>query len=342
MQRVNTSKSPLFLEGWLEFNRIKWNVEPVHKRFVLEDGAVPRIETVYYLNKAGRIVQPGLNPYLPVAFEATPSPNRHRVCSQWLAVARQFVQDMQSHDLRNGVELSPEITDIRPWQWSGFRVSVRYTYYLELPLDCSSIDKATRNRIKRAEKLGYICERTDNMAHVLDCLNDTEKRQHFSYRLTMQDLELIQSLLGNEHLRAYVCYAPDGEPASSSVDLHVPGSRAIGWVGGTKRAHLQSGATQFLTSYELADLQNAGAIGIDFAGANIPSVAAAKRSWGGYLVPSYFIEGFTLRSMAKLARDWWRFMDTRRGGLSWACAFLSSSAHSEALVLPLMTVPFFS
>ncbi len=114
-----------------------------------------------------------------------------------------------------------------------------------------------------------------------------------------------------QKLEARICYAPTGEPASVDVDLYHPGSRAVGWVGGTKTEHLQSGATQLLQGYVLEDLQAAGATGYDFVGANIPSVAAAKATWGGHLVPFYSVEAYTLRSLAKWALNCFRF---RRAG----------------------------
>ncbi|PWH19385.1 MAG: hypothetical protein DDG58_05045, partial [Ardenticatenia bacterium] len=61
-------KSPLLLDGWLEFNRYKWNVTPIKLRISEEGKKVPAVEAILYLDKVGRIVQPPLNPYLPVVF----------------------------------------------------------------------------------------------------------------------------------------------------------------------------------------------------------------------------------------------------------------------------------
>jgi hypothetical protein len=130
--------------------------------------------------------------------------------------------------------------------------------------------------------------------------------------LSVGDLELASRLLG-EHLRAYLCYAPDGEPASVSVVLHRSGGPAIGWVGGTRTAHLSSGAAQLVDRFSLDDLHACGATGFDWGGANIPGVSAAKAAWGSRLMPCYAIEEYGPRKLAKFMRDWWRFLAHGRG-----------------------------
>jgi len=42
-----------------------------------------------------------------------------------------------------------------------------------------------------------------------------------------------------------------------------------------------------------------GDIGFDYSGANIPSVAAAKATWGGPLVPFYVLRSPDIRGLVK-------------------------------------------
>lgn len=306
-----TAQSPLLLDGWLEFNRLKLHIQPLRMIYALGEAESPAIETVYYINRAGKLVS-GLAPYLPVHFKPTPTQSIHRIYRQWLAVAEPMVRDMRKRGICGSIALPPEVTDVRPWQWAGFQVSVRYTFYNEFPWNIQHIDPAVRRKIKQAHQAGYRCERSSNLQHALDCLKETERRQGFRDDFSVGDLEKLRELLGDEYFRTYVCYAPDGEPASTRLILHSPRSRAIDWMVGTRTKHLPSGATQLLIQHVLDDLQAAGASGFDFEGANIPSVAASKMNWGGQLVPWYIVDTYTMRSLARWSWYWFQFM--RRNG----------------------------
>ena len=69
-------QSPLFLPGWLEFNRQKWGAEPQRLRFERDPANPPTLESVIYLDRKGKVWLPPLNYYLPVAFTPTPPPTR--------------------------------------------------------------------------------------------------------------------------------------------------------------------------------------------------------------------------------------------------------------------------
>jgi hypothetical protein len=145
------------------------------------------------------------------------------------------------------------------------------------------------------------------MSEIEACLRETEERQSFDYRLSRQDLELARDLLGHAAFHAVVCYAQNGEPAAASVVLHAQGTRAVGWLGGARNDHLRNGVAQLTEKFVIEDLQRLGATGYDLAGANLPTVAAAKASWGGRLLPYYTLEGYSARRLASWLRDWWRF-----------------------------------
>ena len=297
---------PFELEGWLEFNRLKWNVQPCRVHYDTGSSA-PALDAVLYLDRRGRIVQPRLNSYLPVRFRATPTQKRYRLDRQWLQAATSMAHDMHERGLRGTVSLSPQVTDARPWQWAGFRLGSMYTYHLDLPFDLEGADPQVGKAVAKAERTGYRVESARDMALVLTPLLETEARQEFHYSLSLRDLQKARDLLGEEHLRAYVCYAPDGRPASSRVVLCAAGGRAIDWVAGTCTEDLHSGATQLTIETVLRDLQDAGATGFDFAGANIPSVASAKANWGGRLVLQPTITTYNLRTLAQWFLGWYQY-----------------------------------
>lgn len=299
---------PLLLDGWLEFNRLKWGVRPLRLYLRAPGADLPSLEAVLYLDRRGRVRLPRLNPYLGIAFRPTATPVPHRQTNQWLDLAGALAAEMRRRGLVIAA-LPPECADARPWRWAGLHVGVKYTYLLDFPLAPLRPGGSVQQNINRAQKLGYTCRRITDLRPVFTCLQETEARQGFRHHLSLGDLQLAAALLG-DHLRAYACYAPDGDLANACMILCAPGGRAVGWVKGMRTAHARSGANQLLDAHTFADAAAAGASGFDFAGANIPSVAATKAVWGARLAPFYTVQPYGLRPLARWLRDWWRSATT--------------------------------
>lgn len=304
--------SALALDGWLEFNRVKWKLEPRRLTFTAPNTDLPSIEAVVYLDRRGQVHHPPRNPYLPIRFQSTPTLKRHRRSRQWMEMADLLAAETRRLGLTNTLHLPPEIDDVRAWQWAGFRASVRYTLFTEFPFYLEPADTSVGKIVRRAEMAGYRSVRTTNMADVTACVTETERRQGFQLGLSTADLELAARLLGEEHFRAYACHAPNGEPASVSIVLHLPGAPAIGWVGATRTADLRGGAAQQLESVIIKDLERSGASSYDLGGANIRGIAIAKGTWGSRLRPYYTLEGYSVRKLAKWTLNWWDYVNPRR------------------------------
>lgn len=302
-----TPPSPLLLDGWIEYNRVRWGVKAQRARFTPDNAAAPAATGVFYLDRRGRIWKPPTSTYLPVAFEPTPTQSRARLHRQWVAVGERLARDMRERGVVGRIVLPPDIGDVRPWQWAGFWATTRYTYLLDLPYDDRLMDPAVRRQIAKCDRSGFRSERVTALGDVFACLDESQARQGFSYGVSRSDLELARSMTGEDTLRLYVCYAPNGDPASARVVLHCPGGRAIDWLVGTRTVYLTSGATQNLLRHVLDDLHAAGALAFDFEGANLRGVAASKATWGGTLVPFYVVEAPGLVGLARHARDWARF-----------------------------------
>lgn len=299
--------SPLFLDGWLEFNRRKWNLKPKIMEFREDNKELPLLKVTLYCDSKGRVRMPPRSPYLPVDFQPTPTELMGRLGRQWLALGNIMAGELHRSGVKGTIAFSPNITDMRPFQWQGFHVQVRYTFYLDIPVDENQIDYAVRKQIKKAAKNGFTCSDGVSPEAIIECLKETEDRQGFSHGLSAADIRMAKELLGEEHFRCYGCFAPSGEIASARIILHSPESRAVDWVAGTKREFLNSGATQAVIAFALENLSSNGAAGFDYAGANIPSVAAAKATWGGHLVPFYVLSSPSVRGMVKYGLDILRY-----------------------------------
>ncbi len=305
--------SPLHLEGWLEFNQRKFGVTPhrISLGSFAEQG--PALASVLYLDMRGRVRMPWRNPYVPIAFRSTPTPFPHRVERQWHELAAAVVDAMRKRGVINQVHLPPSIQDVRPWQWAGFQVHPRYTFVVDFPFRRDVMSKQVRARIRHCERDGYRVERTTDMAAIFSCIKAAELRNNYNLGLQLEDLLLARSLLGDDHLIGYVGYSPQGDPASATLNLHVPGTTAVGWIGGTKSEYLTSGIADLVEAVSYDGLAELDATGLDLCGANLPGVAAYKSSLGARLVPYYSIEGYSPRRLARWVHDWWRFQRANTG-----------------------------
>ncbi len=290
---------PLLHAGWAEFACATWRLSPLPWVFAT-NGA--RLETLLFTDARGRIVRPPIAPYVPLLFHSTATTPTRRG-AEWLEVATPLAELMRRRGVVGTVPLDPSTPDARPWSWQSFALHTVHTYYLSLPYDLQDANESTRRQARRAEKSGYTCTQVVTSADVIACLTETEARQGFRTGLTASQLDVLHRTMGPDSCRAYVCYAPDGQPASARVILWSPGGPAIDWLVGTRTEHLPSSATQTLTAYVLADLARAGASLFDFEGADIKGVARAKMGWGGTLVPFTAIRQPSWRSTLGAARD---------------------------------------
>lgn len=294
------------LAKWAEFNRLKWKCDVDLLQF-----QPPKCDDFYseclLFSRYGKFYFPPQNPYQSVIFHATPSAKPFRTNKQWHEVAKLMIEHLVKLRGAVTITLPPDITDVRPFTWRGFQVDIRYTYILNLPYSVSLASKAIRNKIKKANARGYSSKRTENMKHVYECLLETERRQGFSHQITAADLELAQSILGEDSFRCYVCYSERGEPVSANVTLLLNPGQAIGWVAGTKTDHLSNGVVQQLQLFEFEDLASQGVKHFDFSGANIASVAESKADWGGDLTPYYVVRKPGFKDILRSGRDWLQF-----------------------------------
>jgi hypothetical protein len=239
---------------------------------------------------------------MEIDFRPTPSPSSQKRERQWLEVSEEIARQMHTMGLGGAVSLSPEISDVRSWQALGFRAEVRYTYILDLPYSIEDATNAVRKNIKKAARVGYLCEQSRDYSAILACIRETEVRQGFRYGLEEDDLRALHTGMGHEHCRMYLCRSSEGEAVSSRIVLHTPGGRALDWVAGTRTLDLHHGVTQQLIDFVLQDLTVAGAQQFDFGGANISSVARSKMEWGGILTPFYAIRPLGFRTLIQDAR----------------------------------------
>ncbi|MFD1175570.1 GNAT family N-acetyltransferase [Paenibacillus puldeungensis] len=295
------------LEQWAEFNVRKWNCQARFVDFRVSHSAA-RGEGLFFFDKGGKLFLPPLNPYHPFFFHSTPTDKPYKIDRQWLEVAGLMIPEMLKTQRNASFVFPPDITDVRPFLWRGFKTDIKYTYMTDLPYTLDQASREIRAKIKKADAEGYRTAKTVDMEEVHQCLRGTEQRQGFSHRLSVEDLKLAQTLLGENAFHAYVCYSPNGEPVSASVVLTFDGERAFGWISASKTEHLGQGVVQQSQSFVLQQFSELGYKKFDFAGANIPTVAQAKTNWGGTLTPYYLVRPPGYKEILRAGRDWLKFV----------------------------------
>jgi len=300
-------RGPLAHDSWLAFNEQKFGLRPERVQYKIGNNEEAMLEAVLYLDKSGRVCHPMRNPYLPVSFVSTRTSQAHKISNQWIELASQLADDMRGRGVLNTIGFSPNVSDIRPWQWKRFRAGVKYTCMIDVPYDESGASQDVRRKFRKCAKAGFRVERTTDIEQAALCLAATEERQGYRLGISASDLILARRLLGDEAFRIYAVYAPNGEMATASIVLHQPGSQAIGWVAGSRAEYLSAGVMQFVDLYTLSDLHEAGATSLDLSGANMETIAAPKLRLGAYLVPYYTVEAYSLRRFAKWSLNWWQY-----------------------------------
>ena len=185
---------------------------------------------------------------------------------------------------------TPAIADIRPFTWRGWDARLRYTYQMDLgDLDAlfERFERRTRTVIRKAEKLGYALEQTDDVS-LFRKLYETlypDGRPPIAAAIAER---FVAAVLAANLGRAYTIASPTGEIASIVVFVDGPNT-SYAWAAGADPAFHNTGATsalywQYFTTSEKKYF--------DFVGANIPAIAFFKRGFGGDLVPYYVTEGY--------------------------------------------------
>ena len=298
------------MQRWAQFNTEKWKCETRRVHFDAPNSPA-YVEGLFFLNKQGKLYLPPLNPYHPLTFHPTPTDKPYKLDSQWHEIAKIMIPEMLKLRGSASFVFPPEFKDIRPFLWHGFKSHVKYTYYVDFPFSLEQASTEIRNKIKKAEKAGYYSARSNNMNDVYQCLQGTESRQGFSHHMNLEDLKLAQSILGEHALRAYICYSKEGEPVSASVVVALNKERAFGWIASSKTEHLNQGVAQQSQYFAIQDLAQCGFEGLDFAGANLPSVAKAKSHWGTTVTPYYLVRTPGYREVLRAGRDWLHFHKKR-------------------------------
>lgn len=178
------------------------------------------------------------------------------------------------------VSFPPNILDVQPFIWDGFKSSVKYTY--RFTFDGSEVlSRISSNRqhlIRGAEKKGVVIEESG--------LEDLLLGLRFSGQLkgfNVNDVAISQMLNSGVAYKAL----ESGRVVASALFVDDDVTRYYLFGGADRKAN--SGALSAVIYRSLCDAEKKGLKVFDFEGSMIPGVELFFRSFGGNLTPYFTI-----------------------------------------------------
>lgn len=185
----------------------------------------------------------------------------------------------------------PEISDIRPFIWNGWKPSIYYTYFFNLDGTVEEkISKKVRNTMRRSQKLGIALkqENDPDLYYQLTC--KTYEKQHIAQPVSKNFLmKMIEMIISNNLGEMWIARTLSGEPAAAEIVIW-DNNRAHRWSAASNVQFKDTGATSFLLFDIFQDLQKRGFREINMMAANTPHLTKFISSFNPQLVPYYGVE----------------------------------------------------
>lgn len=211
------------------------------------------------------------------------------------AMRRHYAYAFLAHD--------PGVLDARPFLWNGWKVSPRFTYRVRLAPEeemLAAFEQQVRTKIRKAEKSGLTCHRVAAPDDSLGTYAFAYARHGVTPPVPLAMLAaLAEGVARHGFGRLYVARDREGQSRAFEVIL-LDGATAYAWLGGADAECLRQGGYSLLHSKVFADLAPTHRE-IDLLGANTPTIATFKRSFGGALVPYWETAHASLAGRAYVA-----------------------------------------
>jgi len=235
-----------------------------------------------------RVVVPTFVYYTPVFWDV-----RHRHLSQELPThpVYSLIGYLDAQYESAEIWLCPSSTDPRPFSWSGWNVSPRFTYIckLDLPLDHLRIYRKKRTLLKKI--LGqYHFHQTSNvsMEHI-EMMQASFKRHNTEFPLNKT---VLHQLLCDLSCRGLISVFTARKEEHGDVDaiavLMKSNTTALHWIA----ASIPGNAMRFLLLKLLEHFKREQFSSYDLCGANMASIAFFKYQFAHELVPCYTARNF--------------------------------------------------
>jgi hypothetical protein len=250
----------------------------------------------------GKIAEiPPITPYWgPVVhrkqYDSEKAPaNVNKICS---ALASAIAERYR----RARMSLHPSIIDIRPFAWSGWSASPRYTTIISFDdpeTYLASLSGKVRNKIKQCENIEFVS--SDDPGPFVAMYAETFKRQRMNPPITTSGVAVLPQVLGDASNFYYVL-GESGEPVAGRFVVRGTGTAYDLLAAAAEQGRGPIGA--YLLWRELCDVTAAG-YKVDMVGVNVPAIARFKESFGGDLKQYHVVTwsaNIFVKALASLTR----------------------------------------
>lgn len=179
--------------------------------------------------------------------------------------------------------LNPEHKDVQPFLWNNFKVSLKYTYRIDLSI--IEIDKLyspeRRNDIKKAKIDGIVVKQTKDCNVLLNLIKKTFTRQHKSV-----DVDFIEKLVtsfSDNNSFIFTAYDKRGIPLSSCFFVY-DRSHVYYLLSGYNNDFKHHGAGPLCIDEAIKYSKSLGMNVFDFEGSMQPQIEKYFRGFGGDLI----------------------------------------------------------
>lgn len=241
------------------------------------------------------VITPILTPYSSIILRNPVTKYPHKIVDEQLEVAEKIIRQIRLEKyLTVKIINSPRINDVRAFYWDNWTVWPSYTY--EIPL--SNFDKTkemfdhnVRNKINKSERSNIQFKIKDDFESLYSLLKLTFKRRKRPLFMNKDKFQkLYDNLKKHNCCKMYFAEIEGGKPVSGRITLFTKHQVAHDWVAGADPDYLNTGATPFLISKILEDLSRNGYKYLDMDGANVPTIAKFKSTFGGELKHYFILE----------------------------------------------------
>jgi hypothetical protein len=184
----------------------------------------------------------------------------------------------------------PAVSDVRPWQWSGWTATPSYTFHLDIARELP-LSHSVRKHVQKCERNGAQVSDTWDFDAFWSVQESTVVRQGVRLGVTRDELFAMTDAMHRAGL-AWMLTArdADGSVLSSRVLLGIAGTSTVfDWVAGSDATKLSTGASPWLMTKVAQEAARRGFTYWDLCGAQFESIAKFKGEFGGALVHGFVV-----------------------------------------------------
>ncbi|MEC9282566.1 MAG: hypothetical protein VX642_07625 [Bdellovibrionota bacterium] len=233
--------------------------------------------------------------------------SKSKMNSQIYEVTNFIAEQLPKHFETIDFCLSPEIIDIRPFQWLNYhspndddkyKITTRYTSFLDLfALEkysseseewAANLSTLRRREIRKGFANSYHFEESTNIEAFLTIY----KQAASSYMDQIEkEIQSIRDLFNNyqENIKIYFLFSEKKQLVTASLFSYAY-QKAHFLYGASKKEVIEAGMGSYAMWKSIESLKNIGLKTLDFEGINSPERGRFKLSFGGNLLAYYRIQ----------------------------------------------------